>query len=452
MKKKQKFHFINGIISLAILFSLLCNLFLFTKLHLSKPQIHQETPSTETDFNQKPTKINYQPLVYTAERYKIDSNSKKPTLDDNPKWPPMKVYVYPENKYHTEECLYPPEMPNRYVNESGYWFQRMLEPTIHHQLLNSPILTTDPNEADLFFIPHYSRMCSGLDSGERWEDIPRFLRENGNFFNRYSSLDHFVVHSVPNYGDKPADRAVINEKAPMVAILDLKLSSIKNNPWLLSRTTIVPFITMPTADDFTSNDRPISVFVAMSTSTKGLKASSAMLRQKIEEQLRNVTDSEIVVINRKEYNTFKRALDSLPLKMTQSKYCIVPPGDAPSSKRFYDAISYSCVPFMLADYFILPYEGVAVDYEKCMKQLPSKEVETLSSTLNRDLKDSIIRNLRNNLKDVKEKFTWNYRQMPKAGQGLWTLTWALYDKIQMLKPYENNEMTGYDDDPVHDWP
>ena len=52
-------------------------------------------------------------------------------MSDKLKWPPLKIYVYPKNKYHTDDCLYPPEMPNRYINETNYWFQRMLEPTVH---------------------------------------------------------------------------------------------------------------------------------------------------------------------------------------------------------------------------------------------------------------------------------------------------------------------------------
>ena len=55
--------------------------------------------------------------------------------------------------------------------------------------------------------------------------------------------------------------------------------------------------------------------------------------------------------------------------------------------------------------------------------------------------------MKKNLKSINEKFKWNYRKMPKAGQALWTLSWSIYDKVRMLKPYENNEMTGYDDDP-----
>ena len=55
------------------------------------------------------------------------------SINKNYKWPPIKVFVYENNSRHTSDCLYPPEMPMRYVNESGFWFQRMLEPTVHRQ-------------------------------------------------------------------------------------------------------------------------------------------------------------------------------------------------------------------------------------------------------------------------------------------------------------------------------
>lgn len=438
MKRKRNHtkEFVLSFVALTIIVSVCTNIYLFKELHFSSlisPIEHSDAPQ------------------YTAVKYEIDPLSPKPSINDIPKWPPMKIFIYPEDKFHTEDCLYPPEMPNRYVNESGYWFQRMLEPTIHHQFLNSPMITNNPDEADFFFIPHYSRMCSGLDTGERWLLIPSYLRRSGKYFDRYSSADHFIMHSVPHYGDKPADKAVTSNKAPMIGILDLKLSAIKSNPWILSRTIIVPFITLPTTDSFT-NKRPISVFVAMSTSTKGLKASSAILRQKIQEQLLNVSNSEIVLINRKEYSTFKNALDSLPLKMKLSKFCIVPPGDAPSSKRFYDAISHYCVPFLLADYFILPYEDIAVDYNNCILQLPAKNVSFLANVLNKEISKGESDLKKKNLKEVNEKFTWNYRKRPKAGQALWTLSWAIYDKVRMLKPYENNEMTGFDNDPSFVFP
>jgi hypothetical protein len=357
----------------------------------------------------------------------------------------MKVFVYPESPYHTLDCLFPPELPNRYVNTTGYWWQRMLEPVVHHQFLHSPILTSDPSSASLFVVPHYSRMCSGLDGGERWRAIPAYLGEHGGFFRRYSGCDHFVMHSVPHYGDKPADLSVFRPTGPIVGLLDFKWRAIRDLPWTTSRSLVVPFITLP-APDTSASARGTSVFVAMSTSKKGLKAASASLRQRIQEQLANVSGSEIFLIDRQEYATFRAAIDALPERMGRARLCICPPGDAPSSKRFYDAISYFCIPYILTDYWFLPYEDVLIDYEKSLKQLWSRKVHELGRALNA-MSIPEVNRMRDELKVVRRRFTWDYELKPRTGEALWTLSWALYDKIRMLKPYLNNEMTGDDEDP-----
>jgi hypothetical protein len=58
-----------------------------------------------------------------------------------------------------------------------------------------------------------------------------------------------------------------------------------------------------------------------------------------------------------------------------------------------------------------------------------------------------LQRLRKALKIVKERFTWDYEEKPRVGQGLLALSWALHDRIRMLKLYFNNEMTGDVDDP-----
>jgi hypothetical protein len=256
-------------------------------------------------------------------------------------------------------------------------------------------------------------------------------------------VDHLIVHSVPHYGDKPADIAVSFDKGPAIGLLDMKLSAIKNSPWTAARSLVIPFITLPVVLE--GLERKQSVFVAMSTSARGLKAASAVLRQKIEEQLQQVPESEIVKIDRQEYKTFKKALTLLPEKMSQSKLCIVPPGDAPSSKRFYDAVSHLCIPYLLADYWLLPYEDIYVDYGKCMRQLWSRKVENLADDIN-GLDEDKISEMREELKNAKERFTWDYEEKPKTGQGLWTLSWALWDRWRMVAPYLGGEMAGDEQD------
>jgi len=358
-------------------------------------------------------------------------------------WPPLKVYVYPNVSRHTTECLYPKELPTRYIDEKGFWFQRMLEPTVHHQLLSSPLYTDNKSEANLFFIPHYSRMCSGLDNGERWAEIPSLLKESGDFFSRYSKVDHIIMHSVPQYGDKPADRAVTRSQDPIILILDFKWSELRKSPWTFAKSAVVPFITHLSQFN-ESKYRKHSVFVAMST--KKLAAGSAQLRVELEEYLKKVPKSKIVKINRMSLQSFQEALDSLPENMRASDFCIIPPGDAPSSKRIYDAISHLCIPIIVSDHITLPFDGSFIDYSKILIQVPSKNLSSLSSII-KNKKLSEISYLRRNLRRAKKMFTWDYKSPPKVGESLSSIAWSLYYKYKMIEPYLNNEMTGNDNDP-----
>ena len=108
-----------------------------------------------------------------------------------------------------------------------------------------------------------------------------------------------------------------------------------------------------------------------------------------------------------------------------------------------------------------PFDGNIIDHTP--KFLELKEVInsfildsnfSISDLENSDMisdaeKLEIIRK-RENLKIMKERFTWNYKKPPKKGQALQTLSQALFDKFQMIKPYLNNEMTGYENDEYFD--
>ena len=42
-------------------------------------------------------------------------------------------------------------------------------------------------------------------------------------------------------------------------------------------------------------------------------------------------------------------------RMRQCKFCLVPAGLTPTSRRFYEAIASNCVPVLISDRFVVPY-------------------------------------------------------------------------------------------------
>ncbi|EAY16627.1 Exostosin family protein [Trichomonas vaginalis G3] len=320
----------------------------------------------------------------------------------------------------------------------------MLEPTVHEQLLASPILTNNTNDADLFYIPHYSRMCSGFTPPEeRWEELPDYLEKYGHYFTRYSTVDHFMMHSVPNYGDKPADIAIDDSRQPIIGVLDFKWSEMIKSPWTHAKSQILPFITLKSKINPKAK-RKIPVFVAMSTNH--LAKNSANLRKNLTEIFKKIKNSEFIKISRTSPKSVRDILAVLPTKMGSSDFCIIPPGDAPTSKRLYDAISHLCIPIIVADYMTLPFDGTSINYTECVIQIPSKDIEKIPDLVNNFDKNK-IKEMRKKLEIVREMFIWDYKNPPNAGQAFWNFAWNLYYKSEMMKPYRNSEMTGYDNDP-----
>jgi hypothetical protein len=271
------------------------------------------------------------------------------------------------------------------------------------------------------------------------------LEETGNYFQRYSMVDHFVTHAVPHYGDKPADRAVMESKAPMVGLYDVKWDPIKQSPWTISKSMVVPFITLKTKLPSLEN-RPNKIFVVMSVKNDFMATKSAKLRTQIQDALNKIPGSKVDIIIRGDLEQFQQMIDNLAENMANSTFCVVPPGDAPSSKRLYDAISALCIPIIFANRFTLPYDGLFVDYEKISLQIPSKEVETLPEVI-ASINDDEIKQMQTELIQIRKKFTYDYRNPPHDGEGVWTMCWNIYFRHKMLKPYLNNEMTGFDSDP-----
>jgi hypothetical protein len=53
----------------------------------------------------------------------------------------------------------------------------------------------------------------------------------------------------------------------------------------------------------------------------------------------------------------RAALCGARRRMRACKFCLVPRGPTPSSRRLYEALAAKCVPVLLSDQFVLPYEG-----------------------------------------------------------------------------------------------
>jgi Exostosin family len=93
--------------------------------------------------------------------------------------------------------------------------------------------------------------------------------------------------------------------------------------------------------------------------------------------------------------------------MKTSKYCICPMGYEVNSPRIVEAIYYECVPVIIADNFILPFEEV-LDWSVFSVVVPEKDIPNLKNIL---LGISLRRYLKmhNCVKMLQKHFLWHPR-------------------------------------------
>lgn len=91
--------------------------------------------------------------------------------------------------------------------------------------------------------------------------------------------------------------------------------------------------------------------------------------------------------------------------MKSSRFCICPMGYEVNSPRIVEAIHYECVPVIIADNFVLPFEDV-LDWSAFSVVVPEKEIPNLKKIL-KGISDSQYARMQSNVKKSQRHFLWN---------------------------------------------
>jgi len=91
--------------------------------------------------------------------------------------------------------------------------------------------------------------------------------------------------------------------------------------------------------------------------------------------------------------------------MKSSKYCICPMGYEVNSPRIVEAIYYECVPVIIADNFVLPFDD-ALNWSAFSVVVPERDVPKLKEILLAIPKSQYI-TLQSNVKRVQKHFLWH---------------------------------------------
>ncbi|KAF3340032.1 putative glycosyltransferase [Carex littledalei] len=310
----------------------------------------------------------------------------------------LKVYIYRDGKrpiFHT------PELRGIYASEG--WFMKLMEESRR-------FVTPDPQKAHLFYLPYSSRQLENalyVPDSHDLKPLSIYLRDYVNwiagkysFWNRTRGSDHFLV-ACHDWGPYTTTAHEELCKNTIKALCNADTSEgifIKGKDVSLPETTI----RNPRRPlRFVGSGRPVSQ-----------RSILAFFAGNVHGRVRPVL-LEHWAGKDPDMHIYGPLPDRVSRKMTYiqhmktSKYCICPMGFEVNSPRIVEAIYYECVPVIIADNFVLPFEEV-LDWSVFSVVVPEKDIPNLKNIL---LGISLRRYLKMHtcVKMLQKHFLWHPR-------------------------------------------
>lgn len=339
------------------------------------------------------------------------------------KFPPIKVYCYnltdryrPDNEY-LRHYMYLPDSPE---------FKYYIEVEVHKELLLSPILTADPEEADFFYIPVYpfATFANRNFSIFNFNELISELRRLGPYFDRKNGADHIMTSGFDfQWFGRDFVKQFMQTKIILCAIFPIIRESWKDYEY--KRFIAVPHISFFPDYPYDKVDwnrkRKNTVFLAQ---TYKATQKANQLRKKISNEIEKIKNHDLIIFTR-EKNDVVNIVKSLPEHYIDSDFCVCPKGDNPVAKRNFDGPYFGCIPVYVSDYVMLPFAGNLLDYSKFSIRIPEKEISSLHEILESYSQEEIL-NMRKELKKCAKLYRFRLGEPPRVGEGFWAISWMWY--------------------------
>ncbi|OMO92340.1 Exostosin-like protein [Corchorus olitorius] len=228
--------------------------------------------------------------------------------------------------------------------------------------LGSPIVkVTDPEEADLFYVPVFSSLSLIVNAGRppgsgssysdenMQEELVEWL-QGQEYWKRNNGWDHILIAGDPN----ALYRVIDQVKNAILLVADF--GRLRPDQGSLVKDVIIPYSHRISAytGDFGVEDRKTLLFFMGNRYRKEGGKIRDLLFNLLE------TEEDVIIKHGTQSRENRRAASR---GMHTSKFCLNPAGDTPSACRLFDAIVSLCVPVIVSDSIELPFEDV-IDYSK----------------------------------------------------------------------------------------
>ncbi|XP_021856392.2 probable glycosyltransferase At5g03795 [Spinacia oleracea] len=310
----------------------------------------------------------------------------------------LKVYVYPDG---SPPIFHEPHLSGIYASEG--WFMKLLEG-------NRQFVTRNPEKAHLFYLPYSARQLQQaiyVQGSHNLAPLSLFIRDYVNmlsakypFWNRTHGADHFLVacHDWGPYTLK-AHEELVKNSIKAVCNADLSEGIFKFGKDVSLPETTIRMPRRPLRNiggGMRVSQRPILAFFAGNMHGR--------VRPLLLKHWHNKDESMRI------YGPLPRSVSkkmSYIQHMKSSKFCICPMGYEVNSPRIVEAIYYECVPVIIADNFVPPFDDV-LDWSAFSVIVAEKDIAKLKEILEGIPLNRYLKMLQN-LKMLQRHFLWNLR-------------------------------------------
>jgi hypothetical protein len=326
---------------------------LFSELHLSQDNRTTTVTGIRSDYAQKIQQTVTQaskPCPYDFKVYVYDLPVDLPAVKIGEEARVQKRYhichkcifeqfslEYIFNDYFTQFCgrTYDPE-------EADFFYLPLIRDAEYRQQLEKATSNRAPSSAETALI----RLLENNDSSI-WKDV---FKVPDTYWRRRDGADHIIVMPAPvtNLRHEGSRRGFFHYMShlfpPIFVAVEYSLSFVKEYPICSNQKNII--VPYPSIDQEFYSGKLLSGSVdrnALLYYAGGLHGDCIEIRRAMQKLIHNCT-------------RIPDALPHVPTNQAQrehgfraAKYCPVPIGDSPSSKRMYDVINFGCIPVVLSD-------------------------------------------------------------------------------------------------------
>eukprot|EP00941_MAST-03F_sp_MAST-3F-sp1_P005539 g5539.t1 len=303
---------------------------------------------------------------------------------------------------------------------------------IHRALLRSPNRTLNPDHATLFYVPvypccflHSHRVDFSLTSNLISDSI-HYIKENFPYWNRKLGADHIfsmthdlggciapykeIKHAIllTNSGEmhdrEDAYRKYSNMYSPRFA----KENDFKRQCYTPTKDIVIPPM-IRSQKMLKVTDAEKSKVRKQLAMFRGYINSSSIYSRGIRQLWYKLyKDDPDVSIEHKspKFERLRGYKTDYLNDMLLSKFCLCPPGWASWTPRVFESILLGCIPVVVSDYNVLPFESF-INYKDFSVFIPEKNANRLKEIL-LAIPEEQIKKMQKKMKEISPMFKYSY--------------------------------------------